>query len=179
MQVYNRIAIMNHIDIKQAYLTGIFMAIKALWPILVLLLIMAIVKIIYVIYENNKLKTCGIYEIDRMGGRVFEKYLNVLFKQLGYNVKLTQYVGDWGADLIIMKNGYKTVVQAKRYKNKVGVKAVQEVCAARGKYDCQNALVVTNSYYTKPAIELARANNVQLWNRNKLIASLSQIQNQQ
>lgn len=30
-------------------------------------------------------------------------------------------------------------------------------------------MAVTNSYYTKPAIELAEINGVKLWDRNKLV----------
>ena len=125
--------------------------------------------------ENKRLLRSGIFEIDSMHGRVFEKYLNALFLSLGYEVNLTSYVGDWGADLIISKDGVKTVVQAKRYKNSVGVKAIQEVCAAKGKYKCHSAMVVTNNFYTRPAIALARANKVYLWDRHDLINSLAKL----
>ena len=33
-------------------------------------------------------------------------------------------------------------------------------------------MVVTNSYYTKGAIELAEANNIALWDRDKLAQTL-------
>ena len=41
-----------------------------------------------------------------------------------------------------------------------------------GYLSCSKAMVVTNSFYTKPAIELAKANDVQLWDRNDLVKAL-------
>ena len=57
----------------------------------------------------------------------------------------------------------------------MGIKAVQEAVAAKGKYGCSEAMVVINSFYTKAAIELAKANRVELWNRDHLVKALSSI----
>ncbi|MFC4803452.1 restriction endonuclease [Filifactor villosus] len=65
---------------------------------------------------------------------------------------------DYGADLIISKNGETIAVQAKRYRNKVGIKAIQEAVASMKVYSCNRAMVITNSYYTKSALELATGN---------------------
>jgi restriction system protein len=63
-------------------------------------------------------------------------------------------------------------VQAKRYRSSVGVRAVQEAVAAKAKYRCSEAMVVTNSTFTKQAVELARANKVTLVDREQLVAQL-------
>jgi restriction system protein len=123
--------------------------------------------------EKQKLAKLGIADIDKLSGRDFEKYLEVLFEKKGYRVKRTKYIGDYGADLVVESGNDKTVIQAKRFKGKVGVKAIQEAVASKGYYGCQNAMVVTNSNFTEQAIKLARANNVELWNRKKLIDALS------
>ncbi len=107
-----------------------------------------------------------------MSGKTFEKYLEVLFEKLGYRVERTRYIGDYGADLVTAKDGVKTVIQAKRYKGKAGVKAIQEAVAAKGYYDCQKAMVITNSFFTQQAIVLARRNQVELWDRDELVAAL-------
>ena len=70
---------------------------------------------------------------------------------------------------MLRKDRLRTVVQAKRYSKAVGIKAVQEVVAAKGYYDCDECLVVSNRNYTKPAQELAHKNNVELWDRDMLI----------
>ena len=103
-----------------------------------------------------------------MDGESFEGYLEFLFRKLGYKVYRTQLSGDYGADLVIEKAREKIVVQAKRYSANVGLAAVQEVVGAKKYYKCKSAIVVTNSYYTKSAKELAKANKVKLYDRDWL-----------
>lgn len=122
--------------------------------------------------RKKRLAASGIGDIDRMDGLAFEQYLEVLFGKLGYKVERTRYVGDYGADLITQKDGVKTVIQAKRYGKAVGIKAVQEAVAAKGMYGCTEAMVVTNSSYTRAAVELAWANRVVLWDRDRLVETL-------
>lgn len=147
----------------------------ALWQMWLFLGVIALIKFSYILWEKQRLSKSGIDEIDHMDGLTFEKYLEALFEKLGYRVERTQYIGDYGADLITSKDGVKTVIQAKRYKNKVNIKAIQEAVAAKGKYGCSEAMVVTNSFYTKAAIELAKANRVELWNRDHLVKVLLSI----
>lgn len=113
-----------------------------------------------------------IEDIDLMNGFDFEKMLGLLFKEMNYDTMVTKSSGDQGADLVLSKLGEKTVVQAKRYFNKVNNKAVQEVVASMKYYNATNGIVVTNNYFTKSAIELADANNIKLWDRDKLIEVL-------
>ena len=122
--------------------------------------------------RNKKLAGSGINDIDRMQGRVFEEYLAVVFRRNGYHVELTPASKDQGADLVISKNGIRTVVQAKRWKGRVGNSAVQEVVASKPYYRADQAIIVTNSEFTSSAIALAKANHVTLWDRKKLIEEL-------
>ena len=96
-------------------------------------------------------------EIDTMNGHEFERYLVRLFKRLGYRAKNVGASGaDFGADLVIEKDGIKTAVQAKNYLHgRVGNDAVQQAIAGATYYDCQSAMVVTNARYTKAAKEQA------------------------
>ena len=150
---------------------------KASFPILFIifavLAVLIIAQLVLRYIEKQKLAKLGIADIDRLSGRDFEKYLEVLFEKKGHKVTRTKYIGDYGADLVVESGNNKTVIQAKRFKGKVGVKAIQEAVASKGYYGCQNAMVVTNSNFTDQAIKLARANNVELWNRKKLIDALS------
>lgn len=106
--------------------------------------------------------------IDLMSGEEFEKFLQRNFVKEKYSVKLTPKTGDYGADLILKKNKDTIVVQAKRYKSSVGVSAVQEVLAAKGYYNANKCLVVTNSIFTPNAKTLAKVNNVILWDRSDI-----------
>ena len=126
--------------------------------------------------KRKRLAASGIADIDTMDGKAFEEYLEVLFGKLDYQVRRTQYVGDYGADLIIEGGGVKTVVQAKRYAKTVGIQAVQEAVAAKGMYGCMEAMVVTNSTFTRAAEQLARANRVALWDRDRLVETILRVQ---
>lgn len=119
-------------------------------------------------------------KIDAMNGEEFEIFLEGLYKKKGYKVERTSYVKDYGADLIITNaSGKKAAVQAKRYKGNVGKSAIQEIYAAKSHYDCDFAIVVTNSDFTNPAQQLAQSCNVILWNREKLIEEIKNLQKQQ
>lgn len=109
-----------------------------------------------------------------MTGKEFEDRLAILFRKLGYAVRVVgNQKGDYGVDLVIEKDNIKTAVQAKCYKKwLVGEGAVREVYTGKNYYDCQEGMVITNNYYSKMARNLARANNIKLWDRDDLIKSL-------
>lgn len=163
--------------IMSSYFRGFLIALKVLWPLIALIVLALIVNILFKLWEMSRISKSGLKDIDKMDGLTFEKYLQTLFKRLGYKVERTTYIGDYGADLIVSKDGVRSVIQAKRYKNKVNIKAIQEVVAAKAKYNCTEAIVVTTSYFTKAAIDLAKANKVILWDRNKLVNILVSVQN--
>ncbi|MEH7511593.1 restriction endonuclease [Gottfriedia acidiceleris] len=116
---------------------------------------------------EEKLSGAGIYEIDRMNGYEFEHYLELLFNNNGIPALRTPSSGDFGADLVLEGNE-RVVVQAKRYKNKVGIKAVQEINSAKSYYNAHEAWVITNNFFTPQAIKLAEATGVKLIDRNEL-----------
>jgi len=107
-------------------------------------------------------------ETSDMTGIEFESYLGKVYESLGYTVEFTPASNDYGADLILSKFGQTTVVQAKRYRSPVGVKAVQEIIAAIKHYKANDGIIVTNSTYTNNAIKLAKENNIQLVDANEL-----------
>jgi len=95
-------------------------------------------------------------------GPEFERWVADLLREHGYAVETTKATGDQGADLIVTGKGIKTVVQVKFWSQPVGNSAVQEVVAAKPFYNAEDAWVVTNSTFTRSAIELAHANGVTL-----------------
>jgi restriction system protein len=151
---------------------GFLGAAIALWPLWLVIGVIALGKLLFRIHQVRRLSKSGIADVDRMDGRTFETFLGTLFKRLGYAVDTTKHRGDYGADLVIIKNAKRTAVQAKRWSKPVGVKAIQEVVAAKGYYGCDAALVVANRPFTRQAHLLARANKVQLWDRDALVARI-------
>ncbi len=127
------------------------------------------------LFTREKIKnefTTNMNKIDKMDGIQFEHYLCEVFKKKGYKAEVTKASNDYGADLVIKKGKNKIVVQAKRYSSNVNNSAVQEIIGAKAYYKANKSMVVTNSYYTKNAIELAKVNNVELWDRDRLIKEI-------
>ncbi|WP_316517770.1 restriction endonuclease [Finegoldia magna] len=116
----------------------------------------------------NKYKNYDFSKIDYMDGIEFENLIDAKFQKMGYTTKLTKATKDYGVDLIAIKNKRSIAIQIKRYNRNVGVKAIQEVIAAKAFYKTDTAMVLTNSYFTKPAKNLAKETNVILIDRSKL-----------
>lgn len=125
--------------------------------------------------SNSALSTLA--EIDEMDGYKFEEFMKYVYEQLGYSVCQTPRSGDQGADLILTSKKRRTAVQVKRYTGKVSNSAVQEVVAAKGFYKCTEGIVVTNSYFTDSAKQLAKANFIDLVDRNELEKMINTILN--
>jgi restriction system protein len=148
------------------------------WWIWTAIAVIILLQLITAIFKWMKLSKSGIKEIDTMSGDLFEKFLLTLFFKLGYKVQLVgSHAGDYGTDLIIERDGIRTAVQAKRWKGVVGIKAVQEVYGSLKLRNCAKALIVTNNLFTRQARELARANGVELWDRNILANKILESKN--
>jgi restriction system protein len=110
-----------------------------------------------------------VEETDGMDGFEFEQYCADILRKNGfYDVSVTQSSGDFGIDILAKKDYVSYGIQCKCYAEKVGNKAVQEAYSGKSYYHCVIAVVLTNSYFTKSAYEIADANSVLLWNRDEL-----------
>ncbi len=129
----------------------------------------------YTIYLKEKarreaLLQLSIDDIDSMTGIEFENYTEALLRKLGYRTQQTAITGDFGVDLIALKDHKKIAVQCKRYKRPLGLGAIQEVHAGMTHCGCDSALVITNSSFTKAAVQLARTTHCRLIDRAELAA---------
>jgi HJR/Mrr/RecB family endonuclease len=107
-------------------------------------------------------------ELDLHSGIEFEGFLAGLFRAHGYAAELTPVTGDYGADLILSKDGRRIAVQAKRYMGSVGVSAVQEALSGQAYYQCDAAWVVTTGTFTPNALELAKKSGVKMVGRSDI-----------
>ena len=116
----------------------------------------------------NDKKITGIDYIDQLTGEEFEKFIGDYFKSKGYKVVVTPLSGDFGVDIIVENELVKIGIQAKRYSDRVTNAAVQEIVAGIKHYNLDKGMVITNNYFTKAAKELAKDNNIVLWDRDTL-----------
>jgi restriction system protein len=146
---------------------------EPLLPLIGLAVVAAIVVLAIAKIREHR-RPSAIEAIDRMDGPAFEQYLVGLFRRLGFTVKHVGARNDYGADLIVERNGFRVAVQAKARKDYVAISAVQQALGARFYYGCDGALVITNRYFSTPAKTLARKADVALWDRDELIAAVAQ-----
>ena len=113
--------------------------------------------------------TGDLKRVDRMTGPQFEQWCAALLRRNGFNpVRVMGGSGDQGMDVMGMRHGQKWLIQCKRYNKPVGNKAVQEAYAGKAYYRCQKAAVMSNTYFTRGAKELAKRTGVLLWDRDEL-----------
>ena len=96
-------------------------------------------------------------------GYDYEEYCCRYLKSKGYkHIKQTPRAKDHGIDIIAQKRRKKYAFQCKYYGKKVGNRAVQEAYTGCSYYDCDIPVVITNSTFTKNAIEEAQTLGVKL-----------------
>ena len=134
-------------------------------PVIIVWLIMRKIKAI----RRSKSGGVDIYhlsQIDSLSGEEFENLLKTIFEKQEYVVELTKKSHDYGADLVLKKRNKISIVQAKCYGKNIGIKAVQEIIAAKRHYNADEMFVATNRYFSKDAIVLASEYNVKLIDRD-------------
>ncbi len=101
--------------------------------------------------------------IDEMTGEEFEQLCVKILHSMGYSdISTTKTTGDQGVDILAHKNGVLYAVQCKRYSSSVGNDAIQQVYAGAAYYGASKKIVMSNSYFTKSAVQLAEKIGVDL-----------------
>lgn len=135
------------------------------WVIAALVCILAVI-VIFVFWSRRSKRPSYV---DEMEGHEFEYFCAELLEDRGFReVEVTKGSGDYGVDILAEKDGVTYAVQCKAYSAPVGVKAVQEAYAGRDYYDRMVGAVLTNQYFTKPAVEAAKKLKILLWDRGYL-----------
>lgn len=126
--------------------------------------IIACLILIIIGYLFRKKKNESSYNIEIMEGHDFELFCAELLEKRGFcEVEVTKGSGDYGVDILAEKDGITYAIQCKRYSAPVGVKAIQEAYAGKDYYDRMVGAVLTNQYFTQPAVEAARKLKILLW----------------
>lgn len=136
-----------------------------------ILLLVGVILLLMKKARDERLRRSGITQIDQMTGNQFEAYLRVLLSNSGYK-KIRKPIPDLGVDLIATKDGITWAIQAKRYKGKVKLDAIRQVVSTLTHYQCDRAMVITNSYFTAQAKTIAASTNCALIDRDELIKLL-------
>lgn len=99
-----------------------------------------------------------------MNGYEYEKYCATWLKKHGYhNIQVTKASNDQGIDILAYKKRKRYGFQCKYYESPVGNDAVQQAFTGATYYNCDIAVVITNTTFTRSAISLAQETDVVLF----------------
>jgi len=106
-----------------------------------------------------------IQKIGQLSWAEFEELLKRVFERLGYHVNHTGKNGpDGGIDLVLLKNGERTIVQCKHWQSRqVGVKVVREQLGLKHSHRAHHCVIVTSGEFTPDGVRFARDNGIILF----------------
>jgi restriction system protein len=108
----------------------------------------------------------------------FESLITNLFMKMGLESRQTQSSRDGGVDCVAYDPrpifGGKVVIQAKRYKNTVGVSAVRDLYGTMQNEGASKGILVTTSGYGKASYEFAGGKPLELLTGGNLLHLLDQ-----
>lgn len=143
--------------------------------ILFIIILITILIITAVIVWHRVQRTRKSGTMDEMEGHDFEFFCADLLEKRGFmEVEVTRGSGDFGIDILAEKDGVTYAVQCKRYNGPVGVEAVLRTYGGRDYYERMVGVVMTNQYFTAPAVEAAKKLQILLWDRGYLDSMLEE-----
>jgi len=123
----------------------------------ILLVIMVLVFILYFLWKRKKWKRERLKQLENIDNPYeFEIFVERILKDLGYKVIRTRKSRDFGADILLRRGRKRMVIQVKFWKNKLGEEVLKEVIASSYIYGAREGAVITNSYFSKNVIDLAK-----------------------
>lgn len=103
-------------------------------------------------------------DFSSMSGWDFERYCaDCLLKKGFTKAEVTSGSGDHGVDIIAEQNGIRFGIQCKLYQGQIPNKAVQEAYTGASYYDCDVAVIMSNSELTRQAQVEAKKLRVKFW----------------
>ena len=103
----------------------------------------------------------------------FESLITNLFEKMGLETRQTQASRDGGVDCVAYDPrpifGGKVVIQAKRYKNTVGVSAVRDLFGTMQNEGASKGILVTTSGYGKASFDFANNKPIELLSGSNLL----------
>ena len=139
-----------------------------------LIAFMAVLTILINVFLRHR-RDRRISRMDELEGHEFEFFCADLLKAQGFiDVEVTRGSGDFGVDILAEKDGVTYAVQCNRHTAPVGVEAVLCTYGGLAYYERMVGVIMTNQYFTAPAVEAAKKLRILLWDRGYLDAMIDE-----
>ena len=146
------------------------------YQVIIVALLFILAAVLFILWRKQRStysRATGV-GLDFMDEAAFERYLALLFTRMGYQVRRVNYA-DNVSTLMAARNGVSYVIQARRNRRKVGIRAIEDAIATRKHLKCERAIVVTNHFFSNQARKIAKANQVLTLDRHDLIKELKRM----
>ena len=97
-----------------------------------------------------------------LDGWTFEVEVAALYSAAGYQARVTRGSNDGGVDIVLEKNGRKTVVQCKRYSSACAPAVIRELYGTMLHEGADEAIVVCTGGFSNAAFAFANGKPIQL-----------------
>ena len=104
-------------------------------------------------------------QIAKMDKTQFVIYVARLFSRKGYQVKLTPVFDNYGIDMLVEKMGVIIAVSCVLTNKILSAADVEVANQGKAHYPASNAMVLTNMYFDRTALDFAKANKISLVDR--------------
>ena len=120
----------------------------------------------------------GIETIRALSWPEFEQLVGEAYRRQGYSVTETGKAGpDGGVDVTLRKDGETVLVQCKHWRSQsIGVPIVRELLGAVTAASASRGIVVGSGKFTKPAVDFARENRIELVDGETLTRFVAAVQ---
>ena len=120
----------------------------------------------------------GLDSLAAIGWRDFERLVGEAFRRQGYAVAETGLGGpDGGIDLILRKDGRRTLVQCKQWRRRqVPVNVVREMYGLLAHYSAHDVRIATVGGFTRDAARFAAGKPIDLIDGATLLAMIQSVQ---
>ena len=106
-------------------------------------------------YEITKNKTSWAQQEWwwSLDGWQFEQEVAKIFISKGYNATVTRATGDGGVDIILEKDGFRSIVQCKHHNNPVGPNDARALWGCKDDFQADEVILIASSGITKGAAD--------------------------
>ena len=149
------------------------------WLVLIVCWMAALFSFLGACHRRRLLDTRTTLDSVAAGGwRQFELLVGEAFRRQGYSVEETGLGGaDGGIDLILRKDGRRTLVQCKQWKRQqVGVSVVREMYGLLAHHQAHAVKIVCIGGYTKDAARFAQGKPIELIGGERLLEMIQAAQ---
>lgn len=151
------------------------------WMVLAFCMLAALVSFFRSRHRRRLLDTrAGLDSIAALGWRDFERLVGEAYRRQGYSVEETGLGGaDGGIDLILTRDGQRTLVQCKRWRrDKVTVNVVREMYGLLAHHGAHQVRIATVGGFTRDAAYFAAGKPIELIDGQALLAMVREVQDE-